>query len=214
MYGTIQSPSQDENTPFYPRSPYAVSKLYGHWITVNYRESYGIFAACGILFNHESPLRGEEFVTKKITLAVAKIKYGIKKTLLFGNLNARRDWGYAEDYVEGMWKILQAEKPKNYVLATGKNETIRNFARLSFKAADIDIDFRGSGEDEVGINVENGETLIRVDKKLYRPAEVDTLLGNSKKANEELNWRAGTSIEQLAKTMVQFDLQFVGRSIK
>ena len=214
MYGKIQSPSQDENTPFYPRSPYAVSKLYGHWITVNYRESYGIFAACGILFNHESPLRGEEFVTKKITLAVAKIKHGIKKTLLLGNLNARRDWGYAEDYVEGMWKILQAEKPNNYVLATGKNETIRNFAKLSFKAADINIEFEGTGENEVGINVENGETLIRVDKKLYRPAEVDILLGNSKKANEELNWRADTSIEQLAKTMVQYDLQFVGRSIK
>ena len=135
MYGKIQNPYQDENTPFYPRSPYAASKLYAHWITINYRESYGIFAACGILFNHESPLRGEEFVTKKITLAVAKIKYGLQKTLYLGNLNARRDWGYAKDYVEGMWQILQAEKPDNYVLATGKNETIRNFAMLAFRSA-------------------------------------------------------------------------------
>ena len=137
MYGLIQSSSQDENTPFYPRSPYAVSKLYAHWITVNYRESYGVFAACGILFNHESPLRGEEFVTKKITSAVARIKHGIQTTLFLGNLNARRDWGYAADYVEGMWKMLQAEKPENYVLATGKNETIRNSIHSKFRKFDI-----------------------------------------------------------------------------
>ena len=214
MYGLIQSSSQDENTPFYPRSPYAVSKLYAHWITVNYRESYGVFAACGILFNHESPLRGEEFVTKKITSAVARIKHGIQTTLFLGNLNARRDWGYAADYVEGMWKMLQAEKPENYVLATGKNETIRNFAKLAFKEAGIEIKFRGAKENEVGIDTQTGDTIIRIDKKLYRPAEVDVLLGNSTKANNELNWKARTSIQELAKVMVEYDLQSIGQSIK
>ncbi len=210
MYGKIQNPSQDENTPFYPRSPYAASKLYAHWITINYRESYGIFAACGILFNHESPLRGEEFVTKKITLAVAKIKYGLQKTLYLGNLNARRDWGYAEDYVQGMWQILQAEKPDNYVLATGKNETIRNFAVLAFKTADIEIKFEGEKENEIGIDIKTGNPVIRIDKKHYRPAEVDTLLGNPKKAKDELNWKATTSLEKLAEIMVEYDLKSLG----
>ena len=210
MYGKIQNPSQDENTPFYPRSPYAASKLYAHWITINYRESYGIFAACGILFNHESPLRGEEFVTKKITLAVAKIKYGLQKTLYLGNLNARRDWGYAKDYVEGMWLILQAEKPDNYVLATGKNETIRNFAVLAFRTADIEIKFEGEKENEIGIDIKTGTPVIRIDKKHYRPAEVDTLLGNPKKANDKLNWKATTSLEKLAEIMVEYDLKSIG----
>ena len=210
MYGKIQNPSQDENTPFYPRSPYAASKLYAHWITINYRESYGIFAACGILFNHESPLRGEEFVTKKITLAVAKIKYGLQKTLYLGNLNARRDWGYAEDYVQGMWQILQAEKPDNYVLATGKNETIRNFAVLAFRTADIEIKFEGEKENEIGIDIKTGTPVIRIDKKHYRPAEVDTLLGNPKKANDKLNWKATTSLEKLAEIMVEYDLKSIG----
>mgnify|MGYP003346477840 FL=1 len=209
-YGKIQNPYQDENTPFYPRSPYAASKLYAHWITVNYRESYGIFAACGILFNHESPLRGEEFVTKKITLAVAKIKYGLQKTLYLGNLNARRDWGYAEDYVQGMWQILQAEKPDNYVLATGKNETIRNFAVLAFRTADIEIKFEGEKENEIGIDIKTGTPVIRIDKKHYRPAEVDTLLGNPKKANDKLNWKATTSLEKLAEIMVEYDLKSIG----
>ena len=209
MYGKIQNPYQDENTPFYPRSPYAASKLYAHWITINYRESYGIFAACGILFNHESPLRGEEFVTKKITLGVAKIKYGLQKTLYLGNLNARRDWGYAKDYVEGMWQILQAEKPDNYVLATGKNETIRNFAMLAFRSADMEIKFEGEKENEIGVDIKTGNSVIRVDKKNYRPAEVDTILGNPKKANDELNWKATTSLEKLAKIMVEYDLQSV-----
>ena len=210
MYGKIQNPSQDENTPFYPRSPYAASKLYAHWITINYRESYGIFAACGILFNHESPLRGEEFVTKKITLAVAKIKYGLQKTLYLGNLNARRDWGYAEDYVQGMWQILQAEKPDNYVLATGKNETIRNFALLAFRTANMEIKFEGEKEKEIGIDIKTGTPVIRIDKKHYRPAEVDTLLGNPKKANDELNWKATTSLEKLAEIMVEYDLKSIG----
>ncbi len=214
MYGLIQSSSQDESTPFYPRSPYAVSKLYGHWITVNYRESYGLFAACGILFNHESPLRGEEFVTKKITSAVARIKHGIQTTLLLGNLNARRDWGYAKDYVEGMWKILQAEKPENYVLATGKNESIRNFAKLAFKEAGIAIKFEGEKENEIAIDTQTGNTMIRIDKKLYRPAEVDVLLGNPTKANNKLNWRAKTSIRELAKAMVAYDLKSIGKSVK
>ena len=210
MYGKIQNPSQDENTPFYPRSPYAASKLYAHWITINYRESYGIFAACGILFNHESPLRGEEFVTKKITLAVAKIKHGLQKTLYLGNLNARRDWGYAKDYVQGMWQILQAEKPDNYVLATGKNETIRNFAVLAFRTAGIEIEFEGEKENEIGIDIKTGNPVIRIDKKHYRPAEVDTLLGNPKKANDDLNWKATTSLEKLAEIMVEYDLQAIG----
>ena len=210
MYGKIQSPSQDENTPFYPRSPYAVSKLYAHWITINYRESYGIFAACGILFNHESPLRGEEFVTKKITLAVAKIKYGLQKTLYLGNLNARRDWGYAKDYVKGMWQILQAEKPDNYVLATGKNETIKNFAVLAFRTAGMEIKFEGEKENEIGIDIKTGNSVIRIDKKHYRPAEVDTLLGNPKKANDELDWKATTSLEKLAEIMVEHDLKSIG----
>ena len=210
MYGKIQNPSQDENTPFYPRSPYAASKLYAHWITINYRESYGIFAACGILFNHESPLRGEEFVTKKITLAVAKIKYGLQKTLYLGNLNARRDWGYAEDYVQGMWQILQAEKPDNYVLATGKNETIRNFAVLAFRTADMEIKFEGEKENEIGIDIKTGTPVIRIDKKHYRPAEVDTLLGNPNKANDKLNWKATTSLEKLAEIMVEYDLKSIG----
>ena len=210
MYGKIQNSYQDENTPFYPRSPYAASKLYAHWITINYRESYGIFAACGILFNHESPLRGEEFVTKKITLAASKIKYGLQKTLYLGNLNAKRDWGYAKDYVEGMWKILQAEKPDNYVLATGKNETIRNFAMLAFKSAGIEIKFEGEKENEIGIDIKTGSPVIRIDKKHYRPAEVDTLLGNPKKANDELNWKATTSLEELAEIMVEYDIQSFG----
>ena len=214
MFGKIQSPKQDENTPFYPRSPYAVSKLYGHWITINYRESYGIFATCGILFNHESPLRGEEFVTKKITLAVARIKYGLQKTLYLGNLNARRDWGYAGDYVEGMWKMLQAKKPENYVLATGKNETIRNFVMLAFKSAGIEIAFEGDGENEIGIDRKKRTPVVRIDKKLYRPAEVDVLLGDPTKANTDLQWKANTSLENLAKAMVKYDLNLVKKLIK
>jgi GDPmannose 4,6-dehydratase len=207
MFGKIQNNVQNEETPFYPRSPYAVSKLYAHWMTINYRESYDIFGSCGILFNHESPLRGEEFVTKKITTAVARIKNSMQDTLFLGNLNAKRDWGFAKDYVIGMWKMLQIEKPDTFILATGKNETIRNFARMAFSAAGMEIEFVGSYENETGIDKKTGKTLLKVDKSLYRPSEVEVLLGNPKKAKKELGWEATTNLEELAKIMVNYDLK-------
>ena len=207
MFGKIQSKIQSETTPFYPRSPYAVSKLYAHWITINYRESYSLFAACGILFNHESPLRGSEFVTRKITISVARIKNGLQKELVLGNLNAKRDWGYAKDYVEGMWKMLQTPKPGTYILATGRNETIRNFAKLAFKAADINIEFLGHNEKEYGIDKKTGKVILRVNKEFYRPAEVDVLLGDPTLAKNELNWHPKTSLEDLASMMVLSDLK-------
>ena len=207
MFGKIQHKVQNEETPFYPRSPYAVSKLYAHWMTINYRESYDIFGSCGILFNHESPLRGEEFVTKKITTAVARIKNSMQDTLFLGNLNAKRDWGFAKDYVIGMWKMLQIEKPDTFILATGKNETIRNFARMAFSAAGMEIEFVGSYENETGIDKKTGKTLLKVDKSLYRPSEVEVLLGNPKKAEKELGWEATTNLEELAKIMVNYDLK-------
>ena len=207
MFGKIQNNVQNEETPFYPRSPYAVSKLYAHWMTINYRESYDIFGSCGILFNHESPLRGEEFVTKKITTAVARIKNSMQDTLFLGNLNAKRDWGFAKDYVVGMWKMLQIDKPDTFILATGKNETIRNFARMAFSAAGMEIEFVGSYENEKGIDKKTGKTVLRVDKSLYRPSEVEVLLGNPEKAKKELGWEASTNIEELAKIMVNYDLK-------
>ena len=207
MFGKIQQKMQNEETPFYPRSPYAVSKLYAHWMTINYRESYDIYGSCGILFNHESPLRGEEFVTKKITRAVAMIKNSMQDTLFLGNLNARRDWGFAKDYVIGMWKMLQIEKPDTFILATGKNETIRNFARMAFSAAGMEIEFVGSYENETGIDKKTGKTLLKVDKSLYRPSEVEVLLGNPKKAEKELGWESTTNIEKLAEIMVNYDLK-------
>ena len=207
MFGKIQHDVQNEKTPFYPRSPYAVSKLYAHWMTINYRESYDMFGSCGILFNHESPLRGEEFVTKKITLAVARIKSSMQDTLFLGNLNAKRDWGFAKDYVVGMWKMLQIKKPDTFILATGKNETIRNFARLAFNAAGMEIEFVGSHENETGIDKKTGKTVLRVDKSLYRPSEVEVLLGDPEKAKKELGWEASTNIEELAKIMVNYDLK-------
>ena len=207
MFGKIQDEVQNEETPFYPRSPYAVSKLYAHWMTINYREGYDIFGSCGILFNHESPLRGEEFVTKKITLAVARIKNSMQDTLFLGNLNAKRDWGFAKDYVVGMWKMLQIEKPDTFILATGKNETIRNFARMAFSAAGMEIEFVGSYENETGIDKKTGKTLLKVDKSLYRPSEVEVLLGNPEKAKKELGWEATTNLEELAEIMVNYDLK-------
>ncbi len=207
MFGKIQSKIQSETTPFYPRSPYAASKLYAHWITINYRESYSLFAACGILFNHESPLRGSEFVTRKITISVARIKNGLQKELVLGNLNAKRDWGYAKDYVEGMWKMLQTPKPGTYILATGRNETIRNFAKMAFKAADINIEFLGHNEKEYGIDKKTGKVILRVNKEFYRPAEVDVLLGDPTLAKNELNWQPKTSLEDLASMMVLSDLK-------
>ena len=207
MFGKVQAIPQDETTPFYPRSPYGVAKLYAHWITVNYRESFGIFGCSGILFNHESPLRGREFVTRKITDAVARTKLGKLDVLELGNLEARRDWGYAKEYVEGMWLMFQVDEPDTYVLATNRTETVRDFVTMAFRAADIQIEWRGSAENETGIDARTGKTLVRVNPKFYRPAEVDLLIGNPAKAKAKLGWEAKTTLEQLCRMMVEADLR-------
>lgn len=207
MFGLVQAVPQKEDTPFYPRSPYGVAKLYAHWMTVNYRESYNIFASSGILFNHESPLRGQEFVTRKITDSVAKIKLGKLDVLELGNMDAKRDWGYAKEYVEGMWRILQAEKPDTFVLATNRTETVRDFVSMAFKAAGFTLRFEGKDEQEVGIDVATGKTLVRVNPKFFRPAEVDLLIGNPARAKEILGWEPKTSLEQLCQMMVEADLR-------
>lgn len=209
MFGKVQAVPQSENTPFYPRSPYGVAKLYAHWMTVNYRESYGIFGSSGILFNHESPLRGREFVTRKITDAVARIKLGQLEVLELGNLDAKRDWGYAQEYVEGMWRILQAEQPDTFVLATGRTETVRDFVRMAFQAIGVILDFRGSGETEVGIDIASGKTRVRINPRFYRPAEVDLLIGDPAKAHAQLGWQAHTSLEALCHMMVEADVRRV-----
>lgn len=205
LFGLIQEPIQKETTPFYPRSPYAVAKLYAYWICVNYRESFGIFAANGILFNHESPRRGETFVTRKITLAAAKIKAGLQDKLYLGNLDSKRDWGHAKDYVEGMWRILQQDEPDNYVLATGVTTTIRDFCSMAFKALGYDIEFVGEGINEKGIDKATGKTLIEVDPKFFRPAEVDLLLGDSTKARTKLGWEPKYDLKMLVEEMVKED---------
>jgi GDPmannose 4,6-dehydratase len=207
MFGKVQAIPQDENTPFYPRSPYGVAKLYAHWMTVNYRESYGIFGCSGILFNHESPLRGLEFVTRKITDGFAKIRLGKLDVLELGNLDAKRDWGYAKEYVEGMWRMLQADEPDTYVLATNRTETVRDFVRMAGKAAGFDIVFEGAGENEVGINRASGKVLVRVNPRYYRPAEVDLLIGNPAKAKEKLGWEPKTTLEELCALMVEADIR-------
>ena len=206
MFGKVQAIPQNETTPFYPRSPYAVAKLYAHWITVNYRESYDIFGSSGILFNHESPLRGREFVTRKITDSVAKIKLGQLDCLELGNLDAKRDWGFAKEYVEGMWLMLQADEPDTYVLATNRTETVRDFVRMAFNAADIEVDFRGADEGEVAVDA-TGRTVMRVNPHFYRPAEVELLIGDPAKAKAKLGWSPSTDLEQLCTMMVQADLQ-------
>ena len=206
MFGKVQEIPQSETTPFYPRSPYGVAKLYAHWMTVNYRESYDIFATSGILFNHESPLRGREFVTRKITDTVAKIKLGKQTHLELGNMDAKRDWGFAKDYVEGMWRILQAESPDTFVLATNRTETVRDFVNMAFKAAGYELHFTGTGENEYGIDVASGKTLVKVNPKFYRPAEVDLLIGNPQKAKETLGWAPTTTLEELCSMMVFADL--------
>ena len=207
MFGKVQEIPQVESTPFYPRSPYGVAKLYAHWMTVNYRESYGIFGASGILFNHESPLRGREFVTRKITDGVAKIKLGKLDCLELGNLDAKRDWGFAKEYVEGMWRMLQADEPDTFVLATNRTETVRDFVRMAFKGAGVSVDFQGSAEDETAVDVATGKTVVRVNPKFYRPAEVDLLIGNPTKAKNVLGWAPQTTLEQLCQMMVEADLR-------
>ncbi|MBP0596330.1 GDP-mannose 4,6-dehydratase [Paraburkholderia sp. LEh10] len=206
MFGKVQAVPQREDTPFYPRSPYGVAKLFAHWSTINYRESYGMFATSGILFNHESPLRGREFVTRKITDTVAKIKLGKADVLELGNLDAKRDWGFALEYVEGMWRMLQAQEPDTYVLATNRTETVRDFVKMAFAAAGYQLEWSGRNERETGIDVRTGKTLIRVNPKFYRPAEVDLLIGCADKAREKLNWNPQTSLEQLCKMMVDADI--------
>jgi len=207
MFGKVQTIPQSEQTPFYPRSPYGAAKLYAHWMTVNYRESYNIFGTSGILFNHESPLRGKEFVTRKISDAVAKIKLGKQSVLELGNLDAKRDWGFAREYVEGMWRMLQADTPDTYVLATGRTETVRDFVRMAFKAVDIELTFTGEGEQEEGKDRESGKTLVRVNPEFYRPAEVDLLIGDASKAEQELGWKPATELETLCRLMVEHDLE-------
>ena len=207
MFGLVQAIPQIESTPFYPRSPYGIAKLYAHWLTVNYRESYGIFGSSGILFNHESPLRGQEFVTRKITDSVAKIKLGKLDCLELGNLDAKRDWGFAKEYVEGMYLMLQADEPDTFVLATNRTETVRDFVQLAFKAAGIDVVFKGKEVDEVAIDTATGKTIMSINPKFYRPAEVELLIGNPAHAKDKLGWEPKTSLEQLCDMMVKADLR-------
>ena len=207
MFGKVQAIPQCESTPFYPRSPYGVAKLYAHWMVINYRESYDIFGCSGILFNHESPLRGREFVTRKITDSVAKIKLGKLDVLELGNMDAKRDWGFAKDYVEGMWRMLQADKPDTYVLATNRTETVRDFVTMAFKAAQIELEWSGSAENEIAKDKATGKVVVKVNPKYYRPAEVDLLIGNPEKAQKELGWQPKTTLEELCQMMVEADLR-------
>jgi len=209
MFGHVREIPQSETTPFYPRSPYGVAKLYGHWITVNYRESFGLHASSGILFNHESPLRGVEFVTRKITLALARIAQGEQDTLYLGNLEAKRDWGYAAEYVEGMWRMLQQDKADDYVLATGNTHTVRSFVEGAGNALGFDLAWEGKDENQVGIDRKTGKTIVRVDPKFYRPAEVEILIGDPSKAKNALGWVAGTDIAGLTGLMVKADFDRV-----
>jgi GDPmannose 4,6-dehydratase len=207
MFGKVQAVPQLEDTPFYPRSPYGVAKLYAHWMTINYRESYDIFGCSGILFNHESPLRGREFVTRKITDSVAKIKLDQLDCLELGNIDAKRDWGFAKEYVEGMWRMLQADEPDTYVLATNRTETVRDFVRMAFKGAGVVVDFKGTAEKETAIDSESGKTVMRINPKFYRPAEVELLIGNPAKSKAKLGWAPKTTLEQLCQMMVEADLR-------
>ena len=206
VFGNVQETPQRETTPFYPRSPYGVAKLYGYWITVNYREAYGIFASNGILFNHESPRRGEAFVTRKITRSVGRIKCGLQRAVYLGNLEAKRDWGFAGDYVRGMWQMLQVEKPEDYVLATGETHSVREFAVKSFACAGIDVVFEGRGEEEVGRDAKTGRILVAVDPGYYRPIDVDLLLGDASKARKELGWYPEVGFQELVSMMTKADL--------
>ena len=209
LYGNAPQSPQSETTPFAPRSPYAAAKLYAYWITVNYREAYGFHASNGILFNHESPIRGETFVTRKITRAVAAIHLGLQETLYLGNLDAKRDWGHARDYVEGMWRILQQDKPDDYVLATGENHSVREFVELAFARIGRTLEWRGAGLEEAGVDAGTGDVLVKIDPRYFRPTEVDSLLGDAKKAHDRLGWRHQTSFDQLVAEMVDTDLKNV-----
>ncbi|MBT6112019.1 MAG: GDP-mannose 4,6-dehydratase [Candidatus Marinimicrobia bacterium] len=209
LFGKVQEVPQTEKTPFYPRSPYGVAKLYAYWIIVNYREAYDLYACNGILFNHESPRRGETFVTRKITRAASRIKEGLQDTLFLGNLNAKRDWGYAPEYCEGMWRMLQQDKPEDFVLATGEQHSVREFVELSFKELEITIEWKGANENEIGNNKDTGKTIIEVDTKYYRPTEVETLLGDATKAKEILGWEAKTPFPELVKMIVHSDWEKV-----
>ena len=210
LFGKVQEVPQTETTPFYPRSPYGVAKLYAFWICVNYREAYDMFAVNGILFNHESPIRGETFVTRKITRAAVRIAAGLQPKLFLGNLNAERDWGHARDYVEGMWRILQQEEPEDYVLATGKTTTVRRFCELAFHHAGIELEWKGEGVNETGVDKKSGKVLIEVDPTYFRPTEVDLLIGDPSKAKEKLGWGATYSVEELVKEMVEEDRKALG----
>lgn len=214
LYGLVQETPQSETTPFYPRSPYAVAKLYGYWITINYREAYGMHSSNGILFNHESPIRGETFVTRKITRAVASIALGRNNILYLGNIDAKRDWGHARDYVEGMWRILQQDKPGDYVFATGETHTVREFVELAFETSGRKIEWQGTGADEIGRDAESGETLVKIDPRYYRPTEVDLLLGNPEKARRELGWQHKTTFKELVVEMYESDLILMGNENK
>jgi GDPmannose 4,6-dehydratase len=214
MFGKVQAKHQNEKTPFCPRSPYAISKLFAHWNTVNYRESYGIFACSGILFSHESPLRGFEFVTRKITHSVASIKYGLQNELRLGNLDSKRDWGYAPEYVEAMWLMLQQDDADDYVVATGEIHSVREFVELSFKNVGVDIEWLGKGVDETGRDKVSGKTLVRVDPQFFRLAEVDYLMGDYSKAKEKLGWHPRTKFQDLVSIMVEADIKSVEKDIK
>jgi GDPmannose 4,6-dehydratase len=207
MFGKVQTIPQVETTPFYPRSPYGVAKLYAHWMTINYRESYDIYGASGILFNHESPLRGREFVTRKITDTFAKIKLGKANVLELGNLDAKRDWGFARDYVEGMWGMLQAKEPDTFVLATNRTETIRDFVKMTAKAAGFELGWSGAKENEVAVDIKTGKTLVKINPEFYRPAEVELLIGNPEKAKRILGWEPKTTLEELCHMMVEADMR-------
>ena len=214
MFGKVQAIPQDETTPFYPRSPYGVAKLYGHWITRNYRESYNMYACSGILFNHESERRGNEFVTRKITEYVARIKYGILDHVELGNLDAKRDWGHSKDYVRAMWLMLQQDKPDDYVIATNETRTVREFVEKAFKAADIDVVWEGTGVDEVGKDKATGKVIVKINKEFFRPAEVEVLLGNPAKADKVLGWERHISFDELVERIVKNDLELVAKEIK
>jgi len=211
LYGKVQEVPQTESTPFYPRSPYGVAKIYGYWIVVNYREAYNIFACNGILFNHESPRRGETFVTRKVTRAVARIKHGLQKTLSMGNIDSKRDWGFAPEYCEAMWKMLQHDKPEDFVIATGETHSVREFIEVAFKEIGINIEWKGKDENEKGLNSKTGETVIEIDKNYFRPTEVDLLIGDPSKAKNILGWEPKVTFKELVKIMVEADSEMVAK---